>query len=867
MNLFRLIKQFRLATGRSPSPNELAKLKQQSEFMSRDNVIKFPEGGKDSIPVDKQFGGIKSLDEFKAAEDAYEQSMKPKGEGTLKFEEELNVNLYGDETFEELMQIKDTGKHPRDKAAGGRIGFFAGGAKGLLKLLQGKLGKKTVKMADDVARPKSALDREMFDEANKRFNKKITDRTSAKIVVPENKMSKKMIDEGYADPEYLDPNALDMFDKPITMDKEFFDKTREQIMKQINEQNRLMVPRSHGAYKDLQASLRVSKDRLTALDITEEVGGNIKMFDKLRMKNGVKLDAIPLDKFDYLKGTSAKKDDLSGIDYLFDKDGSLNKDAVLNDITKSIQKTKKPKTPDKALLKAMDEIGGGTGDLKYDADVLADELAFQKGLIPEGGDITDIADQNKRLDLYDEAYSALSQQFLKNREIKKMQQFSKPTKTLKSIEDTGTIDISDENVMGDFDTFMREADPEGYADLEQKIELSNFDPSGRKKNAVGGLAYMLGEEPRSEYSGGGSAGAPPVTYGPPVQKQTQVAGIPRHEQLMREAQELEFLKRKAQGNFTEEPGNMNQPIRDGLQAIADRPTGNFEGNTLSDFGQAIGDIAAPPLGVGYLNTGKNYEAGIQAYPNKINMGFRKQFAGGGLSRRAFLKLLGAGTATAAAAKTGILGLLKGKKAATVAKIVPLKGTATTMPAWFPDLVDKMMVRGIGKKIDQDLIEYTTKELPDVTMARQADGKIKIQGKNAYNEDYFIEYEPPGIEILDEASGKSVKTKGSFEAVETEYRQISPDDYDIDGVTVDDLDELLGGSSNQLEGFAKGKTRFTKTRGQTRVDEAEARGASSKAEYGMTDRADFNDPYRDMDPTDLVDPEDFAKGGLARLLGE
>ena len=515
----------------------------------------------------------------------------------------------------------------------------------------------------------------------------------------------------------------------------------------------------------------------------------------------------------------------------------------------------------------MDEIGGGTGDLKYDADVLADELAFQKGLIPEGGDITDIADQNKRLDLYDEAYSALSQQFLKNREIKKMQQFSKPTKTLEGIKEKGTIDISDENVMGDFDTFMREADPEGYADLEQKIELSNFDPSGRKKNAVGGLAYMLGEEPRSEYSGGGSAGAPPVTYGPPVQKQTQVAEIPRHEQLMREAEELEILKRKAQGNFTEEPGNMNPPFMDGIQATYDRPQGTFEGNTLSDLGQAIGDVAAPPLGIGYLNTGKDYEANIQAYPNKINMGFRKQFAGGGLSRRAFLKLLGAGTATAAAAKTGILGLLKGKKAATVAKIVPLKGTATTMPTWFPDLVDKMMVRGIGKKIDQDLIEYTTKELPDVTMARQADGKIKIQGKNAYKEDYFIEYEPPGIEILDEASGKSVKTKGSFEAVETEYRQISPDDYDIDGVTVDDLDELLGGSSNQLEGFAKGKTRFTKTRGQTRVDEAEARGASSKAEYGMTDRADFNDPYRDMDPTDLVDPEDFAKGGLARLLGE
>jgi len=576
------------------------------------------------------------------------------------------------------------------------------------------------------------------------------------------------------------------------MDKAFFDKTREQIMKQINEQNRLMVPRSHGAYKDLQASLRISKDRLTALDITEEVGGNIKMFDKLRMKNGVKLNATPLSKFDYLKGTS-----------------------TADNIT---PKKLKPKTPDKALLKAMDEIGGGTGDLKYDADVLADELAFQKGLIPEGGDLTDIADQNKRLDLYDEAYSALSQQFLKNREIKKMQQFSKPTKTLEGIKEKGTIDISDENVMGDFDTFMREADPEGYADLEQKIELSNFDPSGRKKNAVGGLAYMLGEEPRSEYSGGGSAGAPPVTYDDNIDNIGPGPTMPPNTM-------------------------MNTP------AIDPR---------MLNQGRGSGVMIDPRA----LQNGK-----LQIPTQGLADGGRIGFAGGGLSRRAFLKLLGAGTATAAAAKTGILGLLKGKKAATVAKIVPLKGTATTMPTWFPDLVDKMMVRGIGKKIDQDLIEYTTKELPDVTMARQADGKIKIQGKNAYNEDYFIEYEPPGIEILDEASGKSVKTKGSFEAVETEYRQISPDDYDIDGVTVDDLDELLGGSSNQLEGFAKGKTRFTKTRGQTRVDEAEARGASSKAEYGMTDRADFNDPYRDMDPTDLVDPEDFAKGGLARLLGE
>ena len=155
----------------------------------------------------------------------------------------------------------------------------------------------------------------------------------------------------------------------------------------------------------------------------------------------------------------------------------------------------KTKTPDKALLKAMDEIGGGTGDLKYDADVLADELAFQRGLIPEGGDITDIADQMKRMDLYDEAYSALSQQFLKNREIKKMQQFSKPTQTLKSIEDTGTIDISDDEIMGEFETFMRERDPEGMKPIDALVEKINLKGKKRTDNAEGG---------RIEFSVGGA---------------------------------------------------------------------------------------------------------------------------------------------------------------------------------------------------------------------------------------------------------------------------------------------------------------------------------------------------------------------------
>ena len=227
-------------------------------------------------------------------------------------------------------------------------------------------------------------------------------------------------------------------------------------------------------------------------------------------------------------------------------------------------------------------------------------------------------------------------------------------------------------------------------------------------------------------------------------------------------------------------------------------------------------------------------------------------------RRNFMKLM------AGLASLPIVGkLFKGAKVAS--KVVPLKNTTTAMPAWFPDLVDKFVAKGVRNKIDEDMIEYSVKELPDVKMVERTDGMISVEGKNAYNEDYFIQYEPPGYTVVDEKTGKAVKTPGEFVATDTEYRMVSPEDYDIDGVTVNDVDELLGGSSNQLEGFAKGTGKTKNTIGQQRIDEADARGARSKEEYGRTDRADVYDPYEGMDPTDFGDPEDFATGGRVGML--
>ena len=48
-----------------------------------------------------------------------------------------------------------------------------------------------------------------------------------------------------------------------------------------------------------------------------------------------------------------------------------------------------------------------------------------------------------------------------------------PTKTLKSIEDTGSIDISNDEVAEEFANFMKRNDPEGYEELEGMTDKIN----------------------------------------------------------------------------------------------------------------------------------------------------------------------------------------------------------------------------------------------------------------------------------------------------------------------------------------------------------------------------------------------------------
>lgn len=225
----------------------------------------------------------------------------------------------------------------------------------------------------------------------------------------------------------------------------------------------------------------------------------------------------------------------------------------------------------------------------------------------------------------------------------------------------------------------------------------------------------------------------------------------------------------------------------------------------------------------------------QSFPGQIE---RMDFADGSdpknPGRRAFLKLMGG------IASLPVVGKLFKGGAPIVEK---LANTTTKMPEWFPDFVDRFIGRSVGKKIDADIMEYKNTELPGVTLIKGDDGQIVVEGRNAYDEPYEIVYRPPGYELVDEKTGKAVKTPGEFIASDTQFRRTGPeiDDYDVDGVVVNDVDDILGGNATELEGFAKGTGKSKYTRGQKEIDMADAQGTRADVDEGPDiDMSDYED---------------------------
>ena len=147
----RLVRGYKSMMGKEPEGLDLLKVKMEAREKALNTTKVVNQKGLTLDPDKPIVGGtqegietiqIKELDDFNLSKDDpmgdLEKIVKGEGDTGLPkqeapqgvktiLEEELGVKLYGDETFDELMIIKNTGKHPRDLADGGRVAFRGGG--------------------------------------------------------------------------------------------------------------------------------------------------------------------------------------------------------------------------------------------------------------------------------------------------------------------------------------------------------------------------------------------------------------------------------------------------------------------------------------------------------------------------------------------------------------------------------------------------------------------------------------------------------------------------------------------------------------------------------------------------------------------
>jgi len=333
---------------------------------------------------------------------------------------------------------------------------------------------------------------------------------------------------------------------------------------------------------------------------------------------------------------------------------------------------------------------------------------------------------------------------------------------------------------------------------EQVKILEKFDPKDRLPNFLGG---------RVSYSGGGRAGLPAVTMGTP-QMTMQGPQMPTQSQ----------------------------------------PTGISGAGLQIDQNQIMQQhMQQNPWMQNQMQQGIG---GTPQYKGQLRM----PFGLGGMSRRAFMKLMAGMTALPLVGK----GISKvAPKAATITETVTTTGAGTGMPAWFPKFVEKALKQGedlTPTHAPQERVIVAETKLPksDTPVYVEHDivtGDTTVDigmGKHGWSDGYHGQ--PTRLhlkkgEIIEEGKMKGQKTPDEFVVEEAEFTGGHPENVKFEESSFNNYGEH-GSDFSELEEFATGKV--TK---------------DSKPAKQVWE-ADWDDV---IDPSDL--PDDYASGGIARMLGE
>ena len=402
-----------------------------------------------------------------------------------------------------------------------------------------------------------------------------------------------------------------------------------------------------------------------------------KSGDKIYGVGGEEIDVADLKKSLGLDEATDKKNMQDLEDFMTEGRGVYQKEAD------EILKQNKGLDDEQIMQKAYDEIKGGSGftdDYKYDADLLAEEYAKQKGVV-----YTDLP-QDQISIYYEPALKRVQQDMFKRIEAKK---------ALKDVEQKIELQMFDTkgrkpNALGGLiaavkklnkkygkDTIKKAKDMKRPKKAIEKEELEQLFKNFKKKYgfAGGGVAHMLG------YADGDRVPA----FKGGLMKLLKAMGENNPAQAYRKY--LASVKRRSQeGDF--------KSLAPELGAVAGG--GILANRALT---RKIKEISQQERDAFYDRLAAEYKEKYKDDPEMLRImleGLEKRrqekpvrgmYSEGGMSRRTFLKIMGAIAAFPVVGK-----FFKGAKIAN--KVPPMVTQTKDMPAHFPKLVEKILKRNM-----------------------------------------------------------------------------------------------------------------------------------------------------------------------------
>ena len=475
------------------------------------------------------------------------------------------------------------------------------------------------------------------------------------------------------------------------------------------------------------------------------------------------------------------------------------------DIKKKLEKSNKKgiasiKNKMTELEKAIDNASPGfAGDRKYDAQLVADDLAEKRF----GKDFYDL-DQKQQMDLYDEAYQGLTKK-----------KFDPP----EDMAEGGRIGFAGGStaLKAILNFFAKESGKKGSQGLKS-INPKSVDSS--ILNIMGPEHTKLIQKNRKEYL-------------------ENLLDVIKSDKKL-----LDEIKVKY-------PEDIQPMIYKMANEGGNR--GRLDVYKNIDINEAITDVETMVKNMEIASGRKLNSDGGRA-------GFKK---GSDMTRRSFLKILGGLAAVPIVGK-----FFKLAKVGQTVKKVPVIQTDNIAgkPEWFDALVNKVILEGddVTKKFatgERQIVH--SKNLEDGTTVRVTQdtdqGAVRVEyesEQNVFGDPVQMEYKKP---LPDEGDPRP---SAEFSTAESGPvgRQQSPDDYDIE------IDEVGGSSIEDLSSDVSKLKEYATGKGPTIREIVQNKKRKDKA------RRITEDPEARMDDVirrqgEMLDDQDFASGGIARMLGE